>query len=167
MLGRSASNTEALKGAGLSAKGQPPVPGRSWPPHGGAARASGRSSRSPAAPVGVSGFDVGAIRHLRIGHDRSRGWIHQQPEPSKTLIPQCLAAWVPELNRIRKGLADHDRPPEPSKQASTQNPTVGHGMVRAKRALSLSWAHPDGFLLPFAAAGTSANNAGSNDVRRS
>ena len=77
----------------------------------------------PGHHLGGERLDVGAIRHVRIGHDRGRIAIHQHH--LETLGAQRLAglgAGVIEFT----GLADHDRA-RPQQQDAPEIRATGHG----------------------------------------
>ena len=88
----------------------------------------------PGHHLGGERLDVGAIGHVRIGHDRSGVGVHQHH--LKAFGPQGftgLGAGIVEFT----GLADHDRT-RPQQQDATQVRAAGHGGSLAKRAQPLT-----------------------------
>ena len=73
-----------------------------------------------------NGLDIGAIRQLRIGHDRGRIAVDQHdPVP---LLPQGFAGLGPRIVELAR-LSDHDRT-RPDQQDAVDVFTLGHADAR-------------------------------------
>ena len=74
-------------------------------------------------------FDVGPIRHLRIGHDRSRIGVHE--DHLVPLRPQCFAGLGSGIVEFT-GLSDHDRTGAQQKDAPQIGPPRHGQSLQAK-----------------------------------
>jgi hypothetical protein len=121
------SNAELRQGA-VAGQGHRQIE-RGLAAHGGQQRIGALDFDHPPHHLGRERLDVGAIRHVRIGHDRGGIAVHQHH--LETLGPQRLAglgAGVVEFT----GLADHNRP-GPQQQDAMQIRATGHGRGQAAK----------------------------------
>ena len=78
-----------------------------WPPSVGQHRVGRSRSMIVREDVGVERLDVGAVRELRVGHDR--GGVRVDEDRPVALFAQHLARLGPRVVELAR-LADHDRP---------------------------------------------------------
>ena len=97
--------------------------------HGGQQRVGALRLDHPPHHIGGERLDVGAIRHVRIGHDRGGVAVHQHH--LKAFGPQGLAGLGAGVIEFA-GLTDHDRT-RTQQQDATQIRATGHGRGQAAK----------------------------------
>ena len=112
--------------------------------HGGQQRIGALDLDHPAHHLGGERLDVGAIGHVRIGHDRGGVAVHQHD--LEAFGPQGLAGLRTRVVEFA-GLTDHNRP-RSQQQDATQIRATGHGQMSGSQTRLASHAACCGAVQP-------------------